>query len=327
VGISPSSLSKEDGEEQWAAAKPKPTPMEEPTPAIKQDLTPALRLEGDWREVIVRKLHILEQRRRALAPSSTPLPTKDMYLTLANRLGNVNEMVNWLKEGTTEGTLTWKLVITALPPNGPLKPLVNFFARNQPFGVVHAAVQLGKHLIDWTTSDLVTPRFLKGKALMAALDLSMVSNVLPKVDDVLYIQIATVIVDWNRSKKYDRIGCNCQHFVDDLFKRGMGLNPRWPPAIANYLDALRIDSELGLPHYIDENGQRVFFESHKHLDQYVKDNNNGTFFTKDKLDLMKAFDRAYMVKWRTNSQRDPLSEPLNPTTELRCTVFGPLTTQ
>jgi hypothetical protein len=48
------------------------------------------------------------------------------------------------------------------------------------------------------------------------------------------LQVAMVIVEWNHSdKKYDSRTRNCQHFIDDLFKRGLGINPSWAPAIGN----------------------------------------------------------------------------------------------
>ncbi len=136
-----------------------------------------------------------------------------------------------------------------------------------------------------------------------------------------------MIVEWNTTKEYGTLLCNCQHFVDDLLKRGMDIDPKWSGNLgispinllisllnsllisisfflAVYLENIRKNSELAKPHYIDENGKPVLFTSHKQLDLYVLKNN----LSKDK--LFKAFDRAYMINWKKDRDNDNY-KPLN----------------
>jgi len=116
------------------------------------------------------------------------------------------------------------------------------------------------------------------------------------------------ICEYNKYKKYTNLLTNCQHFVDEMISN-LGLKPNYPKSIKRYFDGLQTDPvKNAKPHYFDQNGQKIFFHSHKELDDYVKKshkfdddmNDLGYEFGEDELKLFKAFDRGFWLKWASD---------------------------
>jgi len=117
--------------------------------------------EEPWKTSIMTKLQHVERYYQKHGSSISPSgsASREDYLREANKLGDVTEIANLIQGGVNGKKLTWKLVLTALPLKGILKPLFNVMAKGQSYGVVHAGVQIGRHTFLSLTSLSVGMKF------------------------------------------------------------------------------------------------------------------------------------------------------------------------
>ena len=120
---------------------------------------------------------------------------------------------------------------------------VNGIFKFGKYGMVHTALQVGAIVLDWDLPSLISPHF-NYCDIVASLDInslqmeqnSMIWNFFATLKDYsrrlfniitfgYFIEhinktklkiIAEFCTAWNRTKKYDPISRNCQHFVDEL---------------------------------------------------------------------------------------------------------------
>jgi len=224
-------------------------------------------------------------------------------------------------------------------PDSLASRILNLWAS---YGLTHTGIQMGAFLLEWTAGSLVLPRLFKEGSLsafnmqaMADLSLTPTGQLNPHGGvDRLFHNVAAIIVHWNINCTYDKTRTNCQDFVDDLLKNGLGSAPDFPPAIKTYLKAIRINNVCTRPHYLKPNGDVVFFHSHADLDKYYL--NHKDTVTDDQRRLLKAFDRAFMFKWHERGcmKGDETNAPMADATcqkeeykykDKACKVFGPIT--
>lgn len=158
------------------------------------------------------------------------------------------------------------------------------------FGLHHAAIIVGKYLIDWHDHGIVTLRPIKSNAFLC-----MDVGVINKSDESLG-NLCSVIAHWNRSKVYDRADANCQVFVlEALHSMGLADNIR-----NSLLNSLRDKGAQDVVLYDPHTGKGKKFESHEEFDEYVVrmygDIQNNPRHN-DIGDLLKAMDRAF---WAAN---------------------------
>lgn len=105
---------------------------------------------------------------------------------------------------------------------------------------------------------------------------------------------------------------NCQGFVDDMLKE-LSIKPNWQPCIAKFLEGLREDAHKnGNPHYYNENNERIPFNNHKELDEYVVANKITS--KHEMYELLKSFDRGYWLRYLKNSKNMAVAEECEPNT-------------
>lgn len=162
------------------------------------------------------------------------------------------------------------------------------------YGPLHAALQVGEVLIEWSRESLVIPKFepiLPGREIqfnvhgegewreavgqfvleMSMADHSPQRRTEKKVDALcrsvaekaqLIANLAEVIVTYNRDYKYDLFNRNCQHFVQDAMAAlGIKEAPQPSGKLSEYYKRLK-DGKTKMPE----------FKEHESVDKYVTEN-------------------------------------------------------
>ena len=162
------------------------------------------------------------------------------------------------------------------------------------FGPLHAALQVGEVLIEWTRESLVIPKFepiLPGREIqfnvhsqgewreavgqfvleMSMADYAPQRRTEQKVDALcrsvaekaqLITNLVEIIVTYNRDYKYDLFNRNCQHFVRDAMAAlGIKEAPQLSGKLSEYYKRLK-DGKTKMPE----------FQEHESVDKYVMDN-------------------------------------------------------
>lgn len=162
------------------------------------------------------------------------------------------------------------------------------------YGPLHAALQVGEVLIEWSRESLVIPKYepiLPGRELQFnvhgegewrdtvgqfVLEMSMADHAPrrrteKKVDTLcrsvaekaqLIANLVDVIVTYNRDYKYDLFNHNCQHFVRDAMAAlGIKEAPQLSGKLSEYYKRLK-DGKTKMPE----------FQEHESVDKYVTDN-------------------------------------------------------
>ena len=160
------------------------------------------------------------------------------------------------------------------------------------FGILHAGLLVGDVRVEWGKESLVVPQWedpalidedfsanvhQQGNYALSVARLNkkfsladrerrvedMIGLVLESTKEKrqLIMNLVDVIAKYNRTKRYNLLTCNCQHFVIEAMKAlGIEEPPKFSGKLSNYLQQLR-DFKVHIP---DE------FDSHDSLDDYVK---------------------------------------------------------
>jgi len=236
--------------------------------------------------------------------------TKEEYRRFINMISFEDKMKEELFQGTKEDdVIPFKLII--VPLNNLLEDnlyhtiynkVVKLVAQGQQFGLTHTALQIGSKIIDWHNGEIIYPRPLASNAFVV-LDIKKMLATEIKNTSQFQKRICETIIYYNRNVSYSNKENNCQKFVSDVFE-SLGVHPKYPKNIEKYLLDVRLDIANGEPHYIDPESKkkRVFFDSHKDLDDYY--DNHWKEMSEDDFTLFKAFDRAFQLRYeKTQDQK------------------------
>jgi len=181
------------------------------------------------------------------------------------------------------------------------------------FGRVHTALQVDKWIIEWTTSGLIVPREMKSTNVLMVIDLP-VSHLQDIDSQIIFHRIAKICVDYNRERTYANLSGNCQTFVLDMLG-DLGVQFNIGGALGGFLYNLKNDPEgYGRFYYQPKD---IVFESHEQLDEFLvnecgsivlpngnmnPDNDSG--MTEEDFLLLKAFDRAFWLRYTQSPSRE-----------------------
>lgn len=226
--------------------------------------------------------------------------------------------------------LTIKLLLTNLPDDG-LSTLAHLAKRIKktvaqsftPYGLNHAAMQLGPYIIDWNESGLIIPRWMSSANSMLLIPVrddeqaSIRFNVLPK--------ICKKIVEWNSQWKYTNLTfnpskklSNCQDFVVKMLEF-LNIQPNWKKDgfIDTYINKIKegaIGDEMKLWDVTD-GGKQVVFPDHDSLADWW---HGRSFENRDPelVVLVKCIERVFQMRFAATG--DPKYMVEDP-------IFGPRT--
>jgi hypothetical protein len=229
-----------------------------------------------------------------------------------------------------KASLKIKLVITELPDNTQtrkiLSPVLATLRLAPQFGLFHSALIIGPWKIEWNNSSLIVPRKCMASAVVAfdLVEINGEENIKDKLQT-----LAEAISEYNVTKSYDQMNCNCQQFVDDLCKR-LELPIAFKGQMAEFMDRLRktgkCESKYTIPQDVlekmrarnkkepgsitfttmpnfdlEQTSGEITFTSHEQLDEVVNNivTADAAFLYsagKDDYKLLKAFDRAFWLR-------------------------------
>lgn len=226
--------------------------------------------------------------------------------------------------------LTIKLLLTNLPDDGVgtlahiTKRIKKTVAQSiSPYGLNHAALQLGPYIIDWNESGIIIPRWMSSANSMLLIPVrddeqaNIRFNVLPK--------ICKKIVEWNTQWKYTNLTfnapkkvSNCQDFVVMILEF-LGIQPNWKKGgfIDTYIAKIKegaIGEELKLWDVTD-NCKQIVFADHDSLADWW---HGRSFENRDPelVVLVKCIERVFQMRFAATGDPKYLVED---------PIFGPRT--
>lgn len=227
--------------------------------------------------------------------------------------------------------LTIKLLLTNLPDDGVsmldhiTKRLKKIVAQSiSPYGLNHAALQLGPYIIDWNESGIIIPRWMSSAnstLLIPVRDDEQASvrfNALPK--------ICKKIVEWNVNWKYTNLTfntskklSNCQDFVLKMLEF-LDIQPNWKKGgfIDVYINKIKEGAITGDELKIwdvTDNCKQVTFEDHDALADWW---HSRSLENRDPelVVLVKCIERVFQMRFAATG--DPKYLVADP-------IFGPRT--
>lgn len=193
-----------------------------------------------------------------------------------------------------------------------LSPITNTFGLTRACGLFHTALIIGPFYIEWNSSSLCIPRRCYSSAALLAIDLKESQLVELDIDQTIDV-LSKTICKWNNEKFYDRVKCNCQHFVDDILK-ALGVELKFEKTMNEFVKRMRKEGECKIDWKISKEIQEKFsikedhktFTSHLELDKFVNNLKKiePMFEEKYREDyfLLKSFDRAFWLKSYSKSK-------------------------
>jgi len=214
-----------------------------------------------------------------------------------------------LSEETQQfGSICIKLILTCLSfKNNEFLDLVQNVINKATgigkYGLVHTAIQVENTVIEWNDSSLVLVSDTESYGqthTMLALDLIEGNEF--DITERKYIQdICKLIANWNGTKTYSKVKCNCQHFTSAVLKvLGISdpLSDKSSSKIANFISEIsNVDkSNLGYSFILPGDTIPTVFDEHKKLDEacFLKSNllQRGT----EDYRILKAIDRVFWLR-------------------------------
>jgi hypothetical protein len=128
-----------------------------------------------------------------------------------------------------------------------------------------------------------------------------------KPEDEMLQDVAKVISSWNLNRTYDVVGKNCQNFVEDLIKNGLGIDTT---NLYSEFNQQVIDNLHKFGEYKIENIFKNFpdfknLKNHSDLDYILNMKEIQGSLTLDELNLGKSLDRAF---WFNNFSLEQYKE-------------------
>jgi hypothetical protein len=154
-------------------------------------------------------------------------------------------------------------------------PITNAFGIGGQLGLFHSALVVGPWYLEWNNSSICIPRRCYSSAALLAIDLK--ENVIQEINvDEAIDKISKVICKWNTEKIYDRLTCNCQHFIDDLLK-ALGVTLKFQKTMGEFIKKIRGAGECKIEWKVPKELMEkclikepiVTFETHVELDDFV----------------------------------------------------------
>lgn len=195
-----------------------------------------------------------------------------------------------------------KLILTALNLS-QLQRLAGKW-KTWRFGMVHAAVQVGPVVLEWGPSSVVVPTLVsqfEGTHVLLALDVGVLDHDTGFVEQARITDVCRVVARWNATQTYSVLNKNCQHFVNDVLG-ALQLKANTSGELEEFIKSLSGQDETEV--VFKYKGQS--FTTHAQLDSYVSgrmDDLSDADFA-----LLKAYDRAFWIRYRTLADALELSE-------------------
>ncbi|EFC38267.1 predicted protein [Naegleria gruberi] len=168
------------------------------------------------------------------------------------------------------------------------------------FGLVHVAILLGQYIIHWFDDGLVHLTPIKSSHPNLAVEVGEL-DIEEKKDQEKIKQLCFVISEYNTKMVYNNRNCNCHHFVRDCISAlDLNFSSIMKGQLGNYLRRIRNGKLLTEREFCNPITQeRVLFNTHKQLDEYVIDllTKHPSFKEEHPYDfeLLKAFDRGFWM--------------------------------
>jgi len=172
------------------------------------------------------------------------------------------------------------------------------------FSKLHTALLINNCLVEWQEDSLVNLRRIpeSHKSHFTLMGMEGV-KVLPSKQAAIVQQIVT----WNRTKEYDPVARNCQHFVDSLMALLLDKDSTDPLQwtqhckdswyLLKYMEDVRSDASLAIPHtYLrlensTDEGVRINFYSQADVDEYMRECCQD--MSLDEALLLQSFDSVF----------------------------------
>eukprot|EP00817_Percolomonadidae_sp_ATCC50343_P007223 CAMPEP_0117424108 /NCGR_PEP_ID=MMETSP0758-20121206/4590_1 /TAXON_ID=63605 /ORGANISM="Percolomonas cosmopolitus, Strain AE-1 (ATCC 50343)" /LENGTH=315 /DNA_ID=CAMNT_0005207683 /DNA_START=706 /DNA_END=1650 /DNA_ORIENTATION=- len=184
---------------------------------------------------------------------------------------------------------------------------LSFVGMYPDLGMLHTALVVGPHKIEWNNSSYCMPRQAISRRPVFCLDLATIPN--NKEYEKLTKIVSKHVVEWNIYKKYTRMHANCQHFVVDLIEK-LGLNTQFDRCLSimkSCLDDIQRPSHTMKPSraFCDVFGldpKTPFqFSTHEELDELVRKLQQKDMYLLNRpyieVEILKAYDRPYWIKY------------------------------
>ncbi|KAL9642931.1 hypothetical protein ABK040_010624 [Willaertia magna] len=223
--------------------------------------------------------------------------------------------------------VTIKFVLTELHDNQAMKfirqlghKILNstITSKESPFGLFHTSLIIGDRLLEWNDSSIVTVRRVSSSKAIFALDLCVLKEV--KDIHICLDKISKVCCKWNSGVIYDNLKANCQHFTTELLlELGINVFDKLSVGSKLYIERLQkygvCDMTIGLSPTLQEilkikDTTSLTFHSHEELDYIVRmilQVKKEYFLTQEGKDLemlLKSFDRAFWLRFNSNSNKE-----------------------
>lgn len=221
-----------------------------------------------------------------------------------------------------------------------LSPFLTGFNMAPEFGLFHTAIIVGPFYLEWNDSGICIPRKCTSNTAVIASDLS--TELIGPHVTISLNRLARIICHWNAYKIYNRTDNNCQVFVEELCKGlGFDLIQKYKnSSLGLFLQKMKKVGNCELKFYVNnelhqkcpwikaEYGNSIKFKSHAELDDFyrrVDKSTNFSYFTytaqgKDDHALLKSFDRAFWLRFRSSNKVASNSDNFAPHSEGCC--FG-----
>jgi hypothetical protein len=176
-------------------------------------------------------------------------------------------------------------------------------------GMFHTALIIGPWYIEWNDSALCIPRKCTSKSAFLTADIGVMES--KETVETIADKLANVIVDWNSRVSYTTIGAgknqgNCQMFVESVLN-SIDMKFNTSGSLGKFLEIIKKkgNTKLVLP-LSDEVKKKleitddvIEFKTHTDLDQFLKNvlKKDLHFENRDEAILLKAFDRAFWLKY------------------------------
>ena len=150
--------------------------------------------------------------------------------------------------------------------------------------------------------------------------------------DTYIDKLAKVICEWNSNKSYNQTTANCQHFVEDILAQ-LNVTPKYRTTIDSYLKQLKqkgkCEIQWDVPNEIRENCKiqetSFKFQNHKEIDDLVTKiiEADPDFESSPDFEFLKAFDRAFWLKYFRDPSNKDAHPSLNEDHECSCPFGDP----
>eukprot|EP01119_Soliformovum_irregulare_P000632 TRINITY_DN10450_c0_g1_i1.p1 TRINITY_DN10450_c0_g1~~TRINITY_DN10450_c0_g1_i1.p1 ORF type:complete len:394 (-),score=68.55 TRINITY_DN10450_c0_g1_i1:248-1273(-) len=215
-----------------------------------------------------------------------------------------------------------KLIISAIGLRTPNTAIVSSMSKItgvSRFGTVHTAIQIGPTIAEWNNSSLVqlssSKEYSNFRAL-AVIDVTAIDR--ERFEKEYLAKIFAEIARWNGMKTYSSIRANCQTFTDTLLKILGQSSPfgTMSEDMKGFVSTLFNLDKQSIHFSFRWKGQEMDFRDHAQLDRFCYDSKDD--LTRDDLQLLKAFDRVFWLRYLAIPKDD---DPVN---SQRKKTFAPM---